>query len=702
MQRQVTGFAARSRGAKRKASLAMLFSLLPRVVLLMSFVGGLACHSSPIRGALPDDAPPPSAAAHTHPLEPDAQLMSVTAQADLPAPSLVPLLPQVSFEDVVGAEGAKAALKNLVDLMQGGAGDPLQARPPKGVLLVGPPGAGKTMLAKATAAQANVPFFATTGPELLANRPDSSAIDRLHDLFATLRSQTPAILFIDEFDVITGDDPTKPFGAPSHQDFSKQLGAELDGFAANEKVYVIAAANCLSCVDKSLLRPGRFDVLINVAYPNRLERSTLLQRLARRSPQADDVDWVMLSRFTDGISGADLTALANAAAGRAYLARRSQVAAEDWEQALDDMLEGPEDPATGLDDVQRWRIAIHQAGHAMVAAHMRQYYELRKVSLKARGGRVGFTAYRRHSDAGNDSTPFWSQLPISLAGIAAQAHLLSDGQAEGQCHDLESATNIARKVVMEEGASETGRQGALKVRLDRFPDMLSYSEQIKLRVDEEAQAMLDHANRYLEELFENPEFVLATMQLATELFETEELSGRYVTHFVGSLLGASRGSDEWRPDDPLETMKRRFCENLETVFEHEQLNKRSALVSERQQMLEQGQNLPAHLEDDESINAFLPRFEEKAHGLDKKMCPGIMERARLGGHRELVRNIYGQWQYETLYRARTVDAPSEYSDSDAGSECSLQYPYAPSINDSMSSYDEDSLWAPSSSHGSVN
>jgi cell division protease FtsH len=364
--------------------------------------------------------------------------------------------PSTTFADVAGYEGAKAEISEVVDFLRtpdrySRAG----AVVPRGVLMVGPPGTGKTLLARAVAGEANVPFFSVTGSSFVEMFVGVGAA-RVRDLFAEARKRAPAIIFIDEVDAI-GQRRAGQGAVVANDEREQtlnQLLAEMDGFDPAMGIVVLAATNRPEVLDPALLRPGRFDRQVTIPLPNVNERSAILVVHTRDKKLAPDVDLSAVARGTPGFSGADLANLANEAAIFAVRGGRNVISAEDFDNARDRIILGRREGSNVLLPEEKYAVAVHESGHAMVAALSEHADPVAKVTILPAGQTLGVTEQlplvERHmytEDYLNDS------LAVRLGGRAAELVVIGQGST-GAGNDLAGATDLATKMVREFGLSD--------------------------------------------------------------------------------------------------------------------------------------------------------------------------------------------------------------------------------------------------------
>ena len=363
--------------------------------------------------------------------------------------------PKTRFADVAGYEGAKEEITEVVDFLR--APDrytKVGAVGPRGVLMVGPPGTGKTLLARAVAGEADVPFLSITGSGFVELFVGVGA-SRVRDLFAEARKRAPSIIFIDEIDSIGGRRGGRgSFGGNDEREQTlNQLLGEMDGFDDEADVVVLAATNRPETLDPALLRPGRFDRQVVVPLPTQRERAAILAVHARDKQLAPDVDLDRVARATPGFSGADLANLLNEAAINAVRANRSVISAADLDAARDRALLGRRDASNALLPEERRSVAVHEAGHAMVAALSPNADPVAKVTILPAGMALGVTEQlpeaERHLYTENYLT---DALAVKLGGRAAELIVLGQGST-GASNDLLGATQLATRMVVEFGLS---------------------------------------------------------------------------------------------------------------------------------------------------------------------------------------------------------------------------------------------------------
>jgi len=364
---------------------------------------------------------------------------------------------KVTFKDVAGVEEAKDELQEIVGFLK----EPqkfqkLGGRIPKGVILVGAPGTGKTLLARAVAGEADVPFFSISGSDFVEMFVGVGA-SRVRDLFEQGKKHAPCLIFIDEIDAVGRQRGAGLGGGHDEREQTlNQLLVEMDGFDSNEGIILIAATNRPDILDSALLRPGRFDRRVVVNMPDVKGREEILKVHIRKIPLGEDVDLKVLARSTPGFSGADLANMVNEAALIGARRGQDKVTMKDMEYAKDKVLMGVERKSMIISDEEKRSTAFHEAGHALIAALIPEADPIHKVTIIPRGMALGVTQQLPLDDRYTYSTEYLeAQLSVLLAGRVAETMFLGK-TTTGAANDFEKATEIARKMVCQWGMSELG------------------------------------------------------------------------------------------------------------------------------------------------------------------------------------------------------------------------------------------------------
>ena len=362
----------------------------------------------------------------------------------------------VTFRDVAGVEEAKKELEEIVDFLKNPAKyRRLGARTPKGVLLVGPSGTGKTLLAKAVAGEANVPFFSMAGSEFMEMLVGVGA-SRVRDLFDNAKKSSPAIIFIDEIDAIgrqRGGGITG--GHDEREQTLNQILVEMDGFTPNDNVIVLAATNRGDLLDPALLRPGRFDRRITFDLPDIEDREGIIKIHARGKPFVDGISWENVAKRTVGFSGADLENMLNEAAILAARENKRAIDMEDIEEAATKVKLGPEKKRLQSEE-ERKMTAYHEAGHAIVTYSQPQMDPVHRISIVSRGLAMGFTLIPPRKDRYNETKTHLHETITSLLGGRAAEELVFQEFTAGAASDIDKATRVARRMVVDFGMSDLG------------------------------------------------------------------------------------------------------------------------------------------------------------------------------------------------------------------------------------------------------
>ncbi len=407
---------------------------------------------------------------------------------------------KVTFADVAGSDEEKAELQEVVEFLK----EPqhfleLGARIPKGILLVGPPGTGKTLLAKAVAGEAGVGFLSISGSDFVELYVGVGA-SRVRDLFDQAKKDSPAIVFIDEIDAVGRQRGAGLGGGHDEREQTlNQLLVEMDGFAANEGVVVLAATNRVDILDPALLRPGRFDRQVYVGAPDVKGREEILKVHTRSKPLAEDVDLSVLAKSTAGFTGADLENLCNEAALRAAGRREKFLSMADFQESVIKVLAGPEKKSRVVIERERKLTAYHEAGHALVIHALPTQDPVHQITIVPRGMAGGMTIHLPREDKSFQSRQeLTDRIAVCLGGRCAEQLVLGD-VSTGAGNDLQQASHIARNMVMRYGMSDrlgnvVFDSGHDEVFIGRsMAQAKTYSEETANLIDEEVKALLDGA-----------------------------------------------------------------------------------------------------------------------------------------------------------------------------------------------------------------
>jgi cell division protease FtsH len=445
--------------------------------------------------------------------------------------------PQTRFSDVAGYEGAKKEVSEVVDFLKHPERyERAGAIGPKGVLMVGPPGTGKTLMARAVAGEAAVPFLALTGSSFVELFVGVGA-SRVRDLFADARKRAPSIIFIDEIDAIGGKRGGSGFGSNDEREQTlNQLLAEMDGFDPATGVVVIAATNRPETLDPALLRPGRFDRTVEIPLPNQVERRAILQVHSAKKKLAADVDLDVIARGTPGFSGADLANLVNEAAIRAVREQRDVITARDFDMARDRLILGGRDSSNALMPDEKHAVAVHETGHALVAALSPHADPVAKVTILPAGQALGVTEQLPESERHLYPESYLKDsLAVRLGGRAAEILVLGEAST-GASNDLAGATQLAMRMVREWGLSE--RLGPIGYGTDG-PAYLGdggltsrpYAETTQGAIDEEVSRFLREAEARATDLLSAHRSEID--QVVELLMEKETIDGKDLLAILG-------------------------------------------------------------------------------------------------------------------------------------------------------------------------
>lgn len=400
----------------------------------------------------------------------------------------------IRFKDVAGEDEAKENLTEIVDYLH----DPsrfksIGAQMPKGVLLVGPPGTGKTMLAKAVAGEASVPFFSISGSEFVEMFVGMGA-SKVRDLFRQAKEKAPCIVFIDEIDAIGKKRDGQIGGNDEREQTLNQLLTEMDGFEGNNGVIILAATNRPESLDPALTRPGRFDRRVPVELPDLKGREDILRVHAKKIKHADDIDYEKIARMASGASGAELANIINEAALRAVRDKRAYATENDLEESIEVVIAGYQKKNAILTDKEKWTVAYHETGHALVAAKQTNSAPVQKITIIPRtSGALGYTM---QVEEGNHYLMTREELEnkiATLTGGRAAEEIVFNTSSTGASNDIEQATKIARSMITRYGMSKDFDMVAMETVQNQYlggDTSLACSAQTQAQIDEQVVALV--------------------------------------------------------------------------------------------------------------------------------------------------------------------------------------------------------------------
>ena len=433
----------------------------------------------------------------------------------------------IKFDDVAGEDEAKENLTEIVDYLHNpNKYKDIGASMPKGILLVGPPGTGKTMLAKAVAGEANVPFFSMSGSEFVEMFVGMGA-SKVRDLFKQAKEKAPCIVFIDEIDAIGKKRDGHIGGNDEREQTLNQLLTEMDGFEGNSGVIILAATNRPDALDPALTRPGRFDRRVPVELPDLKGREEILKVHAKKIKLADDVDFKIIARMASGASGAELANIINEAALRAVRDNRKFVIQSDLEESIEVVIAGYQKKNSILTDSEKWRVSYHEVGHALVAAKQTNSAPVTKITIIPRtSGALGYTM---QVDEGNHYLMTKSELENKIAtltgGRAAEEVVFGD-VSTGASNDIEQATKLARAMITRYGMSKDFDMVALETVTNRYlggDTSLAASAETAAIIDRQVVALVkEQHEKAAQILMENREKL---EEISHFLYEKETITG---------------------------------------------------------------------------------------------------------------------------------------------------------------------------------
>ena len=434
----------------------------------------------------------------------------------------------IKFSDVAGEDEAKESLQEVVDYLHDpGKYREIGASMPKGILLVGPPGTGKTMLAKAVAGEANVPFFSMSGSEFVEMFVGMGA-SKVRDLFKQAKEKAPCIVFIDEIDAIGQKRDSGAYGGNDEREQTlNQLLTEMDGFEGNNGVIILAATNRPESLDPALTRPGRFDRRVPVELPDLKGREDILKVHAKKIKVADDVDWEKIARMASGASGAELANIINEAALRAVRDGRRFATQADLEESIEVVIAGYQKKNAILTDEEKRIVAYHEIGHALVAARQSNSAPVQKITIIPRtSGALGYTM---QVEEGNHYLMSREELENKIAtftGGRAAEEVVFGSVTTGASNDIEQATKLARAMITRYGMSSDFDMVALETVQNQYlggDASLACSAETQAEIDRQVVALVKHQHQKALEILEKDRGKLD--ELANYLYQKETITG---------------------------------------------------------------------------------------------------------------------------------------------------------------------------------
>jgi cell division protease FtsH len=479
--------------------------------------------------------------------------------------------PTVTFEDVAGVDEAKQELTEVVEFLKYPEKfSTLGARIPRGVLLVGPPGTGKTMLARAVAGEAGVPFFSISGSEFVEMFVGVGA-SRVRDLFDQAKRNAPCIVFIDEIDAVGRQRGAGLGGSHDEREQTlNQILVEMDGFDTGTNVIVLASTNRPDVLDPALLRPGRFDRQVVLDRPDIKGRKAILDVHVRGKPLDKNVELLRIAQISPGFSGADLANVVNEAAILAARRNKKTIAQIDFEEALEKVALGPERRSRVITEKEKWIVAYHEAGHALCFKLLKHTNPVHKISIVARGMAMGVTWSLPQEDRYfRTRKEFEDDIAAALGGwVAEQLHLGGD-VTTGASNDIEKASHMARQMVTKFGMSEKlgplqyGKSDELIFLGRQIQEERNYSEEIAKIIDSEVHDIVERGRqRAYEVLTENREKLdlVVSKLIEQETLETDEFNRLFNEGDEGLPVAAASGPDATPPGAPAGETKREKSE----------------------------------------------------------------------------------------------------------------------------------------------
>jgi len=444
--------------------------------------------------------------------------------------------PKVTFKDVAGVDEAKEEMSEVVDFLKNSMKyRALGARTPKGVLLIGPSGTGKTLLARALAGEANVPFFSMAGSEFMEMLVGVGA-SRVRDLFNTAKKNSPAIIFIDEIDAIGRVRSVGVMGGHDEREQTlNQILVEMDGFTPNENVVVVAATNRGDLLDPALLRPGRFDRRTVLDLPDMVGREAILKIHIQGKPIENNVKWDQVAKRTVGFSGADLENMLNEAAIQAAKKNKKAIDADDIEEAATKVKLGPEKKRL-QSDLDRKMTAYHEAGHGIVTHELPNMDIVHRISIVSRGMTLGYTLIPPQKDRIHETRTHLVEQITSMLGGRAAEELIFNEMTTGAASDIDKATSLAKDMVIEFGMSSLGPinfGSSMDVTEwgGRYMNEAKISQEMQNKIDNEIKKIIDEAYRRAEDILKRNKKKLDIV--AAELINRETIEEEDFEKLVG-------------------------------------------------------------------------------------------------------------------------------------------------------------------------
>ncbi len=435
----------------------------------------------------------------------------------------------IHFDDVAGEDEAKENLQEIVDYLHDpGKYREIGASMPKGILLVGPPGTGKTMLAKAVAGESNVPFFSISGSEFVEMFVGMGA-SKVRDLFRQAKEKAPCIVFIDEIDAIGGKRSGGQYGGGNdeREQTLNQLLTEMDGFEGNSGVIILAATNRPESLDPALTRPGRFDRRVPVELPDLKGREAILKVHAKKIKVAEDVDFSKIARMASGASGAELANIVNEAALRAVRDGRGFAAESDLEESIEVVIAGYQKKNAILTDHEKWVVAYHETGHALVAARQTHSAPVQKITIIPRtSGALGYTMQVEEGNHYLMTKEEMENKIATLTGGRAAEEVKFGSVTTGASNDIEQATKLARAMLTRYGMSEDFDMVALETVTNQYlggDTSLACSAETQAKIDAKVVELVRREHRKALDILEADRDKLD--ELAKFLYEKETITG---------------------------------------------------------------------------------------------------------------------------------------------------------------------------------